>query len=162
MPGSDVLIRSDGTRIAEGRAADDVSIRTVSTELVYFSSVSCNTHRFIEKLGRPASRIPLYSRQERLKATEPFVLVLPTYGGGPTSGAVPKQVITFLNDVQNRSLIRGVIAAGNTNFGEAFCLAGDIVARKCTVPLIYRFEVFGTPDDLDAVQDRLDTLWKQL
>ena len=30
-----------------------------------------------------------------------------------------RQVVKFLNDVHNRSLIRGVIAAGNTNFGEA-------------------------------------------
>jgi protein involved in ribonucleotide reduction len=27
--------------------------------LVYFSSVSENTHRFVEKLGLPATRIPI-------------------------------------------------------------------------------------------------------
>ncbi len=47
-------------------------------------------------------------------------------------GAVPKQVIRFLNDAQNRSNIRGVITAGNTNFGTAFCLAGDIIAASAT------------------------------
>ena len=31
---------------------------------------------------------------------------------------MPKQVIRFLNDAHNRALIRGVIAAGNTNFGD--------------------------------------------
>jgi protein involved in ribonucleotide reduction len=134
----------------------------VTTDLVYFSSVSGNTHRFVESLGRPASRIPIYARDEKLKATAPYVLVLPTYGGGNGAGAVPKQVIHFLNEEGNRSLIRGVIAAGNTNFGEAYCLAGDIVARKCRVPLLYRFEVFGTPDDREAVQIGLDRLWKQL
>jgi protein involved in ribonucleotide reduction len=134
----------------------------VSTDLIYFSSVSGNTHRFVKGLGRPASRIPIYAREGKLKAAAPYVLVLPTYGGGETGGAVPKQVIHFLNDEENRSLIRGVIAAGNTNFGEAYCLAGDIVARKCKVPLLYRFEVFGTPDDREAVQIGLDRLWKQL
>jgi protein involved in ribonucleotide reduction len=133
----------------------------VSDDLVYFSSVSGNTRRFVESLGRPASRIPLHAREEKLKATRPYVLVLPTYGGGNGHGAVPKQVIQFLNDEENRSLIRGVIAAGNTNFGEAYCLAGDIVARKTGAPLLYRFEVFGTPDDREAVQIGLDTLWKQ-
>ena len=49
-------------------------------------------------------------------ATEPYVLVLPTYGGTGGEGSVPKQVIRFLNDPQNRQLIRGVIGAGNTNF----------------------------------------------
>ncbi|GAB3119149.1 class Ib ribonucleoside-diphosphate reductase assembly flavoprotein NrdI [Glaciibacter psychrotolerans] len=131
------------------------------TELVYFSSTSGNTHRFVEKLGRPATRIPLYARDEPLHVNEPYVLCLPTYGGGHGGGAVPKQVIKFLNDPSNRSLIRGVIGAGNTNFGEAFCLAGDIIAAKCTVPHLYRFEVFGTPDDVCIVNEGLDTFWKQ-
>ena len=131
------------------------------TEIVYFSSVSGNTKRFVEKLGRPASRIPLHAKDAPLTATRPYVLVLPTYGGGITGGAVPKQVIRFLNDENNRSLIRGVIGAGNTNFGEAFCLAGDIIAKKCDVPHLYRFEVFGTPDDVRIVHDGLETFWKQ-
>lgn len=130
-------------------------------DLVYFSSVSGNTRRFVEKLGRPALRIPLYAKDDPLVVEDPFVLVLPTYGGGPETRAVPKQVIKFLNDERNRSKLRGVIAAGNTNFGDAYCLAGDIVARKCQVPFLYRFEVFGTPDDVTAVQEGLEEFWKQ-
>ncbi|WP_025132552.1 class Ib ribonucleoside-diphosphate reductase assembly flavoprotein NrdI [Leucobacter sp. PH1c] len=130
-------------------------------DLVYFSSVSGYTHRFVEKLGRPAHRIPLYAHDEPLVVTEPFVLLLPTYGGGPETRAVPKQVIRFLNDERNRTLIRGVIASGNTNFGEAYGLAGDIVARKCHVPVLYRFELFGTPDDVRVVHDGLEQFWKQ-
>jgi protein involved in ribonucleotide reduction len=93
----------------------------------------------MERLGKPAHRIPIYAREEHLRVDDPYVLVLPTYGGGTNGGAVPKQVITFLNDEHNRSLIRGVIAAGNTNFGEAYGLAGDIVSRKCKVDTLYRF-----------------------
>lgn len=134
------------------------------TEIVYFSSSSGNTHRFAEKLGRPATRIPLHShidgiKQPTLRVDSPFVLVLPTYGGGSNSSAVPQQVKQFLNEQHNRSLIRGVVAAGNTNFGAAYCLAGDIVSYKCAVPLLYRFEVFGTPDDVSAVDDRLEEFW---
>jgi protein involved in ribonucleotide reduction len=131
------------------------------TRLVYFSSVSGNTRRFVEKLGRPADRIPLHAKDAPLKATEPYVLVVPTYGGGNGQGAVPKQVIRFLNDEGNRSLIRGVIGAGNTNFGEAYCLAGDIISAKCRVPHLYKFEVFGTEDDVRVVNEGLDSLWHQ-
>jgi protein involved in ribonucleotide reduction len=131
------------------------------SNLVYFSSVSGNTARFVEKLGRPADTIPLYARDAPLIADEPYVLVLPTYGGGNGHGAVPKQVIAFLNDEHNRSLIRGVIVGGNTNFGEAYGLAGDVVARKCHVPVLYRFELFGTPDDVQAVNTGLDAFWTQ-
>ncbi|MRX44608.1 MULTISPECIES: class Ib ribonucleoside-diphosphate reductase assembly flavoprotein NrdI [Agromyces] len=129
------------------------------TNLIYFSSVSGNTARFIEKLDRPAARIPLHAKDAALVADEPYVLVVPTYGGGDGKGAVPKQVIRFLNDPQNRGLIRGVIAAGNTNFGAAYGLAGDIIAAKCHVPHLYRFEVFGTPDDVRAVDEGLDAFW---
>lgn len=127
--------------------------------LVYFSSVSGNTARFMEKLGLAARRIPLYAKDDALRVHRPYVLVLPTYGGGNGKGAVPKQVIRFLNDEHNRSLIRGVIAAGNTNFGSAYALAGDVVSAKCQVPLLYRFEVFGTQDDVTVVRNGLETFW---
>ena len=45
-----------------------------------------------------------------------------------------------------------MIAAGNTNFGEEFCYAGDVIARKCGVPYLYRFELMGTSDDVDRVR----------
>lgn len=132
--------------------------------LVYFSSISGNTARFIEKLGMPAVRIPLQG-DEPLVIDEPFVLVTPTYGGGrgrgEEKGAVPKQVIRFLNAERNRQLIRGVISAGNTNFGESFGLAGDIISRKCNVPHLYRLELFGTPEDIDRVSDGLERWWTQ-
>ncbi|WP_405375268.1 MULTISPECIES: class Ib ribonucleoside-diphosphate reductase assembly flavoprotein NrdI [unclassified Microbacterium] len=132
--------------------------------LVFFSSVSGNTARFIEKLGMPALRIPIHSSEPLLHVDEPYVLVTPTYGGGQgrgeEKGAVPKQVVRFLNDEANRALLRGVISAGNSNFGEAFGLAGDIISRKCSVPHLYRLEVFGTPDDVDRVSGGLEDWWK--
>ncbi|WP_347043008.1 class Ib ribonucleoside-diphosphate reductase assembly flavoprotein NrdI [Brachybacterium nesterenkovii] len=128
--------------------------------LVYFSSASGNTQRFVEKLELPAQRIPLRRTEEPLVMDEEFVLVVPTYGGGNEGGAVPKQVIRFLNDERNRSRIRGVISAGNTNFGEAYCIAGDIVAAKCRVPHMYRFELLGTPRDVQKVKNGLEEFWR--
>ena len=140
-------------------------LATSAPLLVYFSSVSGNTARFIEKLDMPAQRVPLYRWEEPLVVDEPFVLVTPTYGGGQgrgeEKGAVPKQVIRFLNDERNRRHIRGVISAGNTNFGEAFCLAGEIISRKCHVPHLYRLEVFGTSEDVERVSAGLEQWWKQ-
>lgn len=129
--------------------------------LVYFSSVSGNTARFIDKLGLRAERIPLHRNDEPLHVDEPYVLVTPTYGGGDGKGAVPKQVIRFLNDEHNRRGIRGVISAGNSNFGEGFCIAGDIISRKCDVPHLYRLELFGTEDDVVRVSDGLERWWKR-
>ena len=62
-------------------AADDTA-----PLLVYFSSVSGNTARFIEKLGRRSVRIPLRAGEPTPRVDEPFVLVTPTYGGGQGRG----------------------------------------------------------------------------
>lgn len=131
-------------------------------QIVYFSSRSENTHRFVMRLGMQASRIPLESYEDgsgMLRVHQPFVLVTPTYGAGGHKGAVPKPVIRFLNNADNRSLIRGVIAAGNSNFGEAFGLAGNIISAKCQVPYLYRFELLGTKEDIGKVTDGMERFW---
>lgn len=126
-------------------------------KIVYFSSRSENTHRFIEKLGLPVQRIPITG--ETLQAGSPYVLVVPTYAGEDGKGAVPKQVIRFLNNAANLSNIRGVIAAGNSNFGATYGLAGDIISTKCQVPYLYRFELLGTDEDVANVRYRLERFW---
>jgi len=131
------------------------------TNLVYFSSVSENTHRFVQRLGVPAARIPVRASEPPLQVDEPYVLIVPTYGGGNEGGAVPRRVREFLNDPHNRSLIRGVIAAGNTNFGAAFCIAGDIISAKCQVPYLYAFELMGTAEDVTRVREGLVRFWQR-
>lgn len=129
--------------------------------LVYFSSSSENTHRFVGRTGLPAIRIPIDRQSEKLRVDTPYILVVPSYGGGSSKGAVPTQVIRFLNDEYNRSLIRGVIAAGNTNFGAAYCIAGEIISQKCQVPYLYRFELLGTPEDVAKVRQGVTEFWQR-
>ncbi|NDL63956.1 class Ib ribonucleoside-diphosphate reductase assembly flavoprotein NrdI [Acerihabitans arboris] len=128
--------------------------------LVYYSSSSENTHRFVSKLTLPALRIPLATNQ-KLKVERPYILIVPSYGGGSEHGAVPPQAIRFLNDTTNRSWIRGVIGAGNRNFGTAFCLAAEIIAKKCQVPFLYRFELLGTAEDVTQVRMGVTEFWQQ-
>lgn len=127
-------------------------------QIVYFSSRSENTHRFVTRLGMSARRIPL-SLSERLQVEAPYVLILPTYSGEGGKGAVPKQVIRFLNDAENRGNIRGVIAAGNSNFGATYGIAGDVISQKCQVPYLYRFELLGTEEDVANVRHGLERFW---
>lgn len=145
------------SRNASGRAG--VEPLETDASLIYFSSASDNTHRFVRKLPVRSARIPLLTREDTLRALNPFVLVLPTYGGTSGKGAVPRQVIKFLNVEGNRRLLRGVIGAGNTNFGDTYCLAADIIAAKCNVPVLYRFELMGTSEDVDRVTQGLEEFW---
>lgn len=130
--------------------------------IVYFSSLSGNTHHFVETLGFEAHRIPLSPKDPELRIDEPYVLIVPTYAGDDGSGAVPKQVIRFLNNPDNRKHLIGVIAGGNKNFGIYYGYAGDVISKKCKVPLLYRFELRGTPRDTRLVQEGMKKLWKQL
>lgn len=130
-------------------------------ELIYFSNVSNNTKRFVEKLGVPARRIPVrWEDGEPLVASSEYVLVVPTYGGGNDNQTVPRQVKKFLNIKENRDLLRGIIGTGNTNFGEHYCKAAELISAKTGVPLLYRVEIMGTPYDVEQVKERLDTLWR--
>lgn len=135
-----------------------------NARLIYFSSASGYTHHFVTKLGLPeedTARMPLITRQPTLFARQPYILMLPTYGGGNGEGAVPKQVIKFLNVKNNRYLLQGVIASGNTNFYDAYCLAGDIISRKTGVPVMYRFELMGTERDVTQVREGMEQFWQQ-
>ena len=129
--------------------------------VVYFSSATGNTHKFVEKLGIKNARIPIRRNEPELIVDEPYVLICPTYGGGASisggnSRPVPPQVIKFLNNEHNRSFIQGVIAGGNINFGEDFCKAGDVISHKCKVPYLYRFELMGTDHDVRRVREGLE------
>ena len=125
--------------------------------VVYFSTATENTRRFVDKLGLPSARIPLRKTDEPLLVNEPYVLVCPTYGGGvgQNSRPVPTQVIRFLNNEHNRSFIRAVIAGGNSNFGTDFGKAGEVIAAKCKVPYVYRFELLGTEEDVTICREGL-------
>ena len=133
--------------------------------IVYFSNVSEYTKKFVDRLGVPAIRIPVRRTEPMPVVSDPYVLIVPTYGGslevtGRSGAAVPRQVVAFLNDAHNRSLCRGVIAGGNTNFGTDFGRSGDVISRKLGIPYLYRFELMGTHEDVIRVREGLEEFWQ--
>lgn len=131
-------------------------------DIVYFSNYSGNTKRFVEKLNDSSGiRIPIDWDRNRITVNRPYVLFVPTYGGGEGRAAIPRQVRSFLNIKENRELLRGVVGFGNTNFGEHFCKAADLICAKTGVPLIARVEIFGTQNDVDKIKERLTLLYGQ-
>lgn len=129
----------------------------MSIDIVYFSNYSGNTKKFVEKLGIPAIRIPIDGKP--VKVSRPYVLLVPTYGGGTDGHAIPRQVRKFLNIVENRDLLQGVVGFGNTNFGEHFCKAAKMISEKTGVPIVARVEIFGTEHDVQKVKERLEILY---
>jgi len=129
-------------------------------DIVYFSNYSGNTKRFVERLNEnDAIRIPIDRSDRGITVDRPYVLLVPTYGGGEGRAAIPRQVRSFLNVRENRALLRGVVGFGNTNFGDHFCRAADLISAKTGVPVIARVEIFGTEDDVKTVKERLNLLY---
>jgi protein involved in ribonucleotide reduction len=134
----------------------------IPIDIVYFSNHSGNTKRFVEKLDdNDAIRIPIDWDSGGITVNQPYVLLVPTYGGGEGRAAIPRQVRSFLNIKENRKLLKGVVGFGNTNFGEHFCKAADLISAKTGVPVIARVEIFGTQDDVNKVKERLTLLYGQ-
>ena len=134
----------------------------IPIDIVYFSNYSGNTKRFVEKLNdNNAIRIPIDRDRSSITVDQPYVLFVPTYGGGEGRAAIPRQVRVFLNIKENRRLLRGVVGFGNTNFGEHYCKAADLISAKTGVPVIAKVEIFGTEEDLNKVKERLTLLYGQ-
>lgn len=124
--------------------------------IVYFSSSSGNTERFVNKLGLPNKRIPSKG-SETLEVDEPYILIIPTYAGDDGKGAVHKKVVEFLKNPDNRKYLLAVIGTGNRNFGKYYGYAGDVVSKNCNVPCIYKLELSGTYSDVEEVLNRVNT-----
>ena len=125
--------------------------------LVYWSSSSENTHRFVQKLGFQNKRI--LNGEDPFIICEPYFLMTPTFADVNGRGAVPKPVIKFLNIEENRRNLLGVFGGGNRNFGEMFGIGAKIISYKCQVPLLYLFELSGTEEDISQVKDKVNS-WK--
>lgn len=122
-------------------------------DIIYFSNVSNNTHRFIEKLSLSTNikRIPVKGDWDE-KIDSPYVLITPTYN----ERGVPIQVMRFISKYENRQKLSGVIASGNINFGDDYAKAGYVISKKCNVPLLYTFELMGTKEDVNRVEEGLE------
>lgn len=66
----------------------------------------------------------------------------------PTTGfgQVPAAVDEFIR--YNADELRGVAVSGNRNWGRNYGAAGEAIAQEYGVPLLLRFELAGTDEDV--------------
>jgi protein involved in ribonucleotide reduction len=105
--------------------------------LIVYDSRTGNVRRFVDKLPFRSVRI-----EDHLRVDEPFVLVTYTTGFGD----VPDKVLRFLD--ANGSRMKGVAASGNRNWGALFARSADTIARSYGVPVLAKFELSGTAQDV--------------
>ena len=122
------------------------------TPVYYYSSTSGLVRSFAERLGRPAFNLA-DGEHRRSEVDGPWVLLTPSYkSGNESNDTVPEAVRRFLRSEHNRRLMVGVMGSGNRNFGQYYQMAARLVARRSGRPILFEFELAGTPWDVEECQ----------
>ena len=111
---------------------------------IVYTSRTGNVQSVIERLGI-TDAIKISEGID--KVSEDYILI--TYTDG--YGDVPSEVEEFLKD--NSEYLKGVIASGNTGYGEAYCAAGKVISEQYNVPFLYKFEDEGTDEDIKKIKE---------
>ena len=112
--------------------------------LVVYDSMTGNVKSFIHKLNMPAVQI-----DEDLVIDEDFILITYTTG----FGNVPERVLDFLE--HNNEKLKGVSASGKRNWGDMFGASADKISTKYEVPIVSKFELSGTNNDVEYFKERV-------
>lgn len=116
---------------------------------IIYASRTGNVEAFVDKLGlKDVMKIENGSET----ADADFVLI--TYTDG--YGEVPPEVEDFL--ASNYDKLRAVVASGDKSYGEAYCLAADVIADTYGVPILAKFEFDGTEEDVSGFLEALEQL----
>jgi protein involved in ribonucleotide reduction len=116
---------------------------------VYYDSLTGNVRRFTERLPFEAESIA-----EVEEVSSQFILVTYTTG----FGNVPPTSAEFLR--KHGDYLIGVASSGNRNWGHNFGKAAEHIAQHYNVPILLKFELSGTNDDIKTLAERVAILWQ--
>lgn len=132
---------------------------------IYFTSSSPfgMTKKLAERLDYSEYMVPFgyrmnSKRHALLHAKEPFVLISPTYKTERDQNYVPRGIKEFLASCDNYKRMVGVIAVGNINFGDDYCMSGVMISEKFNVPLLAMIELAGTREDVEDLNKYISPL----
>ena len=130
--------------------------------MYYFSSVSNLTGRFAEHLAERTGRAVFNLADSAVRRGEtdgPWVLLTPSYKAGTADEVtLPAPVKAFLRSPANRRSLVGIIGSGNRNFGEYYQAAARELAAASGRPVLFEFELSGTPEDVARCAEILAAL----
>jgi protein involved in ribonucleotide reduction len=118
--------------------------------LVVYDSKTGNVQRFVNKLKLPDNK--LLKINQVLKVQEPYILITYTTG----IAQVPRTTLDFLQF--NHDFLKGVISSGNRNWGQYFASSADQISNMYEVPILHKFEMSGSEEDVRIVIERMDDI----
>lgn len=110
-------------------------------ERIYYDSKTGNVDRFVQKIaahtGWETQRI---SEDALVETFGHFITFTTRFGEVPTTSAA------FME--HNAHFIKSVSSSGNRNWGQNFGKAGDRLAEAYKLPLLFKFELSGTSQEV--------------
>lgn len=121
--------------------------------MIVFVSRTGNVRDIVGRLGDlPTMEIT----ESSIVINEPYFLVTYT----DKLGEAPQIVKDFLNHSEvNRDNLKGVVASGNTNFGNIhYCGSAIEISRWLGVPIIRMIDLRGNQDDIATIANSYKTM----
>ena len=123
---------------------------------IYYDSKTGNVERFIKKMQsqRPDWHFIKINPTMIIK-NEGHFLTFTT-----KIGEVPETTDKFLENENNRKLIKSVSSSGNRNWGVFFAVAADKIQEKYGIPVLMKFELSGTNTEVENYINYLENNYK--
>ncbi|WP_406590258.1 class Ib ribonucleoside-diphosphate reductase assembly flavoprotein NrdI [Bacillus atrophaeus] len=112
--------------------------------IITYESKTGNVRGFVKALQRKLDIEAIEITDDTIINQE-FIHITYTIG----FGEVPERTLNFIN--KNKHKIRGVAVSGNKVWGDNYGLAGDKLSAKFHTPLLLKFELSGTKQDLQKI-----------
>ncbi|OBA04923.1 ribonucleotide reductase assembly protein NrdI [Bacillus subtilis] len=112
--------------------------------IITYESKTGNVKRFVKALQHKLDIEAIEITDDTIINQE-FIHITYTIG----FGEIPERTLNFIN--KNKNKIRGVVVSGNKVWGDNYGLAGDKLSAKFHIPLLLKFELSGTKQDLQKI-----------
>ncbi|NEX10562.1 class Ib ribonucleoside-diphosphate reductase assembly flavoprotein NrdI [Bacillus subtilis] len=109
-----------------------------------YESKTGNVRRFVKALQQELDIEAIEITDDTIINQE-FIHITYTIG----FGEVPERTLSFIK--KNKNKIRGVVVSGNKVWSDNYGLAGDKLSAKFHIPLLLKFELSGTKQDLEKI-----------
>ena len=84
---------------------------------------------------------------------EDYILITPTY-----DDEITDVISEFINYKDNISHLKGFVGSGNKNFDDSYCFNAEVLSRKYNKPLIFKFEMSGTDNDIMKFKEEVNNV----
>lgn len=112
--------------------------------IITYESKTGNVRRFVKALQQELDIEAIEITDDTI-ITQEFIHITYTIG----FGEVPERTLNFIK--KNKNKIRGVVVSGNKVWGDNYGLAGDKLSAKFHIPLLLKFELSGTKQELQKL-----------